>query len=535
MYDGAAGYNTIGQANAMNMNMNYEEDQFGNSQFQPPPADQNSPVRRYGGVSDLNAATGGGAYSVMAGPGPGAGQYDGQATLTMDMNASGAYGPSGGFEGTYKRQPVSELAGKLNQQAEEDARHMSNSGMPFSYTAGRSAPGSPARLSPQISNTGFQYNQPGQGQFNPNPNPNMNPNMTMNPMNRSTVMNPYTTLNMRNPPTANQPGSRMAMSGPPAGGQFPPGQFGVTNNRGVPGAGQQPYGQFRQQVAMLVDQGDPRQWIANIRKIADGSTSEVLVGTDQQRGRMLVVKVINLTRQERKELVLNEVLVMRNLQHQNLIDFYGAHLLQDDLWILMEYLNAGSLTDIIAQNKLTEEQIGVISRNVLMALSFLHSNGVIHRDVKSDSVLFGSDGRIKLTDVGFCAQVTNDPQNSRRRSLVGTPYWMAPEIISRRAYGAEVDIWSMGIMMIEMVDGEPPYYNESPLLAMRYVRDYPPPKMQNEYRVSVRLADFVNRMLIWMPEQRAQAAELLDHAFMRSTPPFVDCIFPLLPRGNYLG
>ena len=86
--------------------------------------------------------------------------------------------------------------------------------------------------------------------------------------------------------------------------------------------------------------------------------------------------------------------------------------------------------------------MGVVCRSVLDALSFMHVNGVLHRDIKSDSILLTADGRVKLTDFGFAAQISEDNRaNARRRSLVGTPYWMAPEVISRVPYGVEVDIW----------------------------------------------------------------------------------------------
>lgn len=122
--------------------------------------------------------------------------------------------------------------------------------------------------------------------------------------------------------------------------------------------------------------------------------------------------------------------------------------------------------------------------------------------------------QIKLSDFGFCAQVSTEIP--KRKSLVGTPYWMAPEVISRQSYSTEVDIWSLGIMVIEMVDGEPPFFNELPLQAMRKIRDMPAPSLKNAHKVkNALLLHFVERMLIRDPSQRATASELLQHPFLR--------------------
>ncbi len=122
----------------------------------------------------------------------------------------------------------------------------------------------------------------------------------------------------------------------------------------------------------------------------------------------------------------------------------------------------------------------------------------------------------------------------KRKSLVGTPYWMAPEVISRLPYGTEVDIWSLGIMIIEMIDGEPPYFDQPPLQAMRFIRDMPPPRFKdNSHRISPRLQGFIDRMLVRDPTQRATAAELLEHPFIRQATS-TNCLLTLIqvPTGG---
>lgn len=254
-------------------------------------------------------------------------------------------------------------------------------------------------------------------------------------------------------------------------------------------------------------------------------------------GRQVAVKKMDLRKQQRRELLFNEVVIMRDYHHPNIVETYNSYLVEDELWVVMEYLEGGALTDIVTHSRMDEEQIATVCRQCLKALAYLHSQvrtlrarsefkeltnsllfqGVIHRDIKSDSILLAADGRVKLSDFGFCAQVYQ--QLPKRKSLVGTPYWMSPEVISRLPYGPEVDIWSLGIMVIEMVDGEPPFFNEPPLQAMRRIRDMMPPKLKNAQKVSARLQGFLDRMLVRDPAQRATAEELLQHPFLRQAGP----------------
>lgn len=323
---------------------------------------------------------------------------------------------------------------------------------------------------------------------------------------------------------------------PPAPPQQPappaPAPVSSSSSRQPPGSSPQhrepqrvTHEQFRAALQMVVDPGDPRSYLDHHIKIGEGSTGIVCIATIKSSGKLVAVKKMDLRKQQRRELLFNEVVIMRDYHHDNVVEMYNSYLVGDELWVVMEFLEGGALTDIVTHTRMNEEQIATVCLSVLKALSVLHSQGVIHRDIKSDSILLTQDGRIKLSDFGFCAQVSKEVQH--RKSLVGTPYWMAPELISRLPYGPEVDIWSLGVMVIEMVDGEPPYFNEPPLKAMKMIRDNLPPKLKNLHKVSPLLKGFLDRMLVRDPAQRATANELLKHPFLsKAGPP--SCIVPLM-------
>ncbi|CAE1251396.1 Serine/threonine-protein kinase shk2,Serine/threonine-protein kinase ste20,Serine/threonine-protein kinase 3,Serine/threonine-protein kinase 4,Serine/threonine-protein kinase pakC,Serine/threonine-protein kinase CLA4,Serine/threonine-protein kinase dst1,Serine/threonine-protein kinase 4 homolog A,Serine/threonine-protein kinase PAK 6,Serine/threonine-protein kinase PAK 2,Serine/threonine-protein kinase STE20,Serine/threonine-protein kinase MST20 [Pyricularia oryzae 70-15],Serine/threonine-protein kinase TA len=276
--------------------------------------------------------------------------------------------------------------------------------------------------------------------------------------------------------------------------------------------GRMDYDKFRATLQMVVSPGDPRDDLDYFIKIEDNRTA-------------VAVKKMDLGKQQKTELLFNEVVIMRDYHHPNIVDMYESYLVGDELWVVMEYLEGGALTDIVTHSKMNEVQIATVCKACLQALAYLHSHGVIHRDIKSDSILLAHDGKVKLSDFGFCAQV--NPDLPKRKSLVGTPYWMAPEVISRLPYGQEVDIWSLGIMVIEMVDGEPPFFNEPPLQAMRRIRDMPPPKLRNDTKITPRLQGFIEKMLVRDPSSRATAYELLQHPFIQQAD-HPSCLIPLI-------
>ncbi|CCX34261.1 kinase-like domain-containing protein [Pyronema domesticum] len=286
--------------------------------------------------------------------------------------------------------------------------------------------------------------------------------------------------------------------------------------------------QVMEKLRSVVSSGDPNQSYTKIKKVGQGASGSVYVAKinsnpasqmaaqilRQNKNGRVAIKQMDLAHQPRKELIVNEILVMKESQHPNIVNFLDAFLKgNSELWVVMEYMEGGALTDVIDNNTLEEDQIATICFETCKGLEHLHDQNIIHRDIKSDNVLLDANGHVKITDFGFCAKLTE--QKSKRATMVGTPYWMAPEVVKQKEYGSKVDIWSLGIMAIEMIESEPPYLNEEPLKALYLIATHGTPTLKKPDKLSKELKSFLAACLTVDVHQRATADELLKHEFLK--------------------
>ncbi|KAN0029372.1 hypothetical protein ACTFIV_011263 [Dictyostelium citrinum] len=246
--------------------------------------------------------------------------------------------------------------------------------------------------------------------------------------------------------------------------------------------------------------------------LGTGSYGTVYKAIHKDTNFVLAIKSIPIKESEEIE---KEISILKKCKSQNIVSYFGSGQQGDNLWILMEYCSANSIRDMLelTEKPLTEKQISVILQQALKGLHYLHQSNIIHRDIKAANILINEDAIVKLADFGVSSQL-EDSLRGEASQLVGTPLWMAPEIIKRQNYNNKCDIWSLGITAIEMAESFPPLYTMPPTRAMLMIPNKPPPTLSKPHHFSKELNDFIGQCCQKDPEKRPSAIELLSHPFL---------------------
>ena len=244
--------------------------------------------------------------------------------------------------------------------------------------------------------------------------------------------------------------------------------------------------------------------------------SGIVKRAENKSGEKAAIKIIPLhaLNTHQKGLVDNEIAIMKRCNHPNIVAFIDAFPDASSQWIVMEFMDFGPLSDFVTKLAMHEMLISFVVRQILQGLLYLHCRGIIHRDIKSDNILLNRQGNVKLTDFGYSTPVGS--VESRRRSMAGTPDWMAPEILTGVGYTSKVDIWSLGIVVIEMIDGEPPSVEATPEQVIQKLKNgWVPTFRDAKFEISSELRNFLSRCLEPVPERRFDCESALKHAFIK--------------------
>lgn len=246
-------------------------------------------------------------------------------------------------------------------------------------------------------------------------------------------------------------------------------------------------------------------------KVGEGSFGSVYRAVELATGQDVAVKILPIDSDV--SMLKREIKILRQCNSPHIVRYFGTYTKDHDLWISMEYCNAGSISDLMEATGITlqEGELAFVCAAALHGLDYLHSLRKIHRDIKAANIMLNKHGEAKLADFGVATRVST---HSRRNTVVGTPFWMAPEVIQMADYDGLADIWSLGITAIEAAEGQPPRSDMHPFRAIFLIPKADPPTLASPGTWSNELKDFVAQCLIKDPKRRPPASALLQHPFI---------------------
>ncbi|XP_026176987.1 mitogen-activated protein kinase kinase kinase kinase 2 isoform X2 [Mastacembelus armatus] len=263
---------------------------------------------------------------------------------------------------------------------------------------------------------------------------------------------------------------------------------------------------------------DPLEDYELIQRIGCGTYGDVFKARNIRTSELAAIKIVKLDPGDDISSIQQEITMMRECKHKNIVAYFGSYHRNTKLWICMEYCGGGSLQDIYhVTGPLKEKQIAYVCRETLQGLYHLHETGKMHRDIKGANILLTERGDVKLADFGVAAEISASV--AKRKSFIGTPYWMAPEVAAvekKGGYNHLCDIWAVGITAIELAELQPPMFDLHPMRALMLMSksSFQPPKLKDKSKWSAGFQSFVKMALIKNPRKRPSAETLLQHPFV---------------------